>query len=153
MKSMILHSELGDIAIARGFIELDDVLDGQKEYENFLKELEATWTPEAIRNFTVKLLREEYVASKKYKEKLEIQYKEARERGIPFSERKLLAKKIEAGDMVLEELVQKGKNAKKMAVTVRQLVTPYDAYLIKTQSFERWLSTPGFLDFLTGKTV
>lgn len=125
--------------IEAGELTLEEAEETQNAYESFLKELEGTWTPDAIKEYVLGQMRAKYTSGKKYLVQLELDNRDARVQGKSYKERQTYTSKIKGGDVFLKETAKKGDEYKRHVFSVRDIVTPFDMATIQTLGFEKYL--------------
>lgn len=126
-------------AIESGLLMEDTFLKQKAEYEAFIAELEATWTPDTITEFLLQEYRSRYKATAERIKELETENAEARRNGISYKERLVLAEKIKTGMAVAKAYRAAGERAKGERLTVKELVKPLDVQFVKGWGMENYL--------------
>lgn len=130
--------------IDRGVVTQEEMEEAAYDYHDFLTELEKEWPPERIKEWVVEEKRRHYQNTAKYIQKLELDNRDARVRGVSYKEReKTFTAKMATARKVLAQVKQEGLDVKKQTFAVRELVSPLDVPFIESQGFEKHIRYKG----------
>lgn len=135
----IQNPDLIPTLIEHGAVTMEGAQEAQNAFSEFVKGLEGTWTPDAIKKHVLEQMRAKYLRAKKYLEKLELDNRDARVQGVSFKDRQAITKKIAGGQISLKEIAKRGEEYKHSTFTVKDIVTPLDMGYIQKEGFEKYL--------------
>ena len=131
--------EIAGLAIERGLVGVDTLLDTKQYFEAFLKELEAVWSPTTIKEYLLEEKRRQYQQTVKHITKLELENRDARVRGDSYKARESFTVKIRTGHQLLREIKQQATEYKQWTFGVRDVVKPLDVPFVQREGFEKHL--------------
>lgn len=139
-KLVFLENPQGvDFAVKHELCTVDDLEDAKGKYETFLRSLEQEWPPERIREYVVQDLRNRYQQTARFIQKLELDNRDARVRGVSYKDRQSFTAKIKIGHDLVRKIQKAGTEAKRANYHVRSMVRPTDTPLIFRDGFEKHL--------------
>lgn len=129
-----------EVGITYGLVTAEELEDAQHQFAAFISKLEEEWPSDKIKEYVVQKKRERYQSTARFIQKLELDNRDARVRGVSFKDRQSFTVKINIGHKVLKDLQKEGNDAKRHTYPVRQLVGPLDMQFIQEMGFEKWLN-------------
>lgn len=129
------------IGMEHGFVTSEELIGAAYAFEEFMRELEAEWTPEKLKEWVVARKREEYQRTAQYILTLEERNRDARANGQSYVNRKELTARIKTGRRLLQDIKQAGKEAKAKTYTLRDYVDPTDMPKIQKNGLEQHLKS------------
>lgn len=139
-KEHVMLLGMEDVAISTGVASVEDMQQARKDYNAFIYELAQEWPPERLKEYVLQQLRDKYASAAKYLQKLEVDNRDARARGVSYKEReKTFTAKIRGGHEYIRELKKRGQEAKTWDYTLSGWVGPMDAAYVQEHGLEKHL--------------
>lgn len=107
----------------------------------FMENLEKEWPTQRLREFALEKMRDSCKWALDKRAALELENKEARAKGVPYSERKKFTVKIEALNGLFQKWKRRGIYYNTHPVVLHEVVQPEDLDYIHSIRFERFLET------------
>ena len=135
-----IHSpETVSIAIQNGIGSSEEFQEAMSHCDTFRTELDREWTCERIRDFLVEKKREAYKDTAILVNKLELQNRDARVKGVSFKERKTFIEKIATGHRLAIDIQKEVHQIKRGQYKASTMVSPIDYPVIQEQGFDKYL--------------
>lgn len=106
------------------------------DYVETVLKLEAEWPPERLRQYILDYLRNSCQWAQQKKMELELDNRDARMLGVPYSQRKAISVKIDALDQLFAKWRARGIEYKNLEIKVSDIVQPEDLSYIQGMGFE-----------------
>ncbi len=133
---LINTSENIALGIKYGMTTMPEVEEALAEWHTFCEELAKEWPSDRIRDFIVEEHRNRYRAVVAFMEKLELQNRDDRAKGMSYKDRQASLQRLEMASRTLETLKVEGSTAKTLKYDVRQFLDPISITFVKERGFE-----------------
>lgn len=125
--------------LAHGLIDAETMEATKTAYDAFIATLRNDWTPSRILAHLTDEQRKNYKSTAYFIQKLELDNRDARVRGVSYKERQSFTAKIKTGYKLLQDIQRSIPTLKSKNITVDGLVRPSDMGFIQQYGFGEYL--------------
>lgn len=135
-----LEPELMGELVEKGQLVLENLMDIQQAYEEFVAAIEVEWTPQRVREYLLERRRGAYSFYAKKAKGLEAKNVDERRRGVSYAKRQAYSRQIALLQRMAGETAELGRVLKHSPLKpAGEYITPIDVSFIQNRGFARHL--------------